>query len=102
MDYVSSISAIYFVFLILFGAYFVVNLFLAVLKLKFGKAQSALAGITHEPVVVRPASMLFANNKHACTRIDDSMHACTYSATGADQDHTASGWLCARRPPLQS
>ena len=42
VDNTSWVVVIWFVLLILFGAYFVVNLFLAVLKLKFGKAQVAL------------------------------------------------------------
>jgi hypothetical protein len=40
MDSGAEVAVPYFVLLIFFGPYFVVNLFLAVLKTKFGKAQS--------------------------------------------------------------
>ena len=40
MDSGSEVAVPYFVLLVFFGPYFVVNLFLAVLKTKFGKAQS--------------------------------------------------------------
>ena len=45
-DSTSQLSMLYFVVLILFASYFVINLFLAVLKLKFGKAQSFFNDVT--------------------------------------------------------
>jgi hypothetical protein len=45
IDGTHPIAAIYFVALVLSCAYFVVNLFLAVLKLKFGKAQGLLQNV---------------------------------------------------------
>ena len=44
MDAGAETAVPYFVLLVLFGPYFVVNLFLAVLKTKFGKAQSLFRG----------------------------------------------------------
>ncbi|WIA28050.1 hypothetical protein OEZ86_010635 [Tetradesmus obliquus] len=42
MDFLSPVIVIYWLAMIIFGAYFVLNLFLAVLKTKFAKAQSLL------------------------------------------------------------
>ena len=41
-DGISHATVIYFILLVVFGAYFIMNLFLAVLKTKFAKAQSLL------------------------------------------------------------
>lgn len=42
IDGTTYVSVIYFVMLIIFGPYFILNLFLAVLKIKFAKAQTLL------------------------------------------------------------